>query len=313
MKTPGDRRTWSDDELREAVRSSSSWRAVSRALGLKGTSAGTVRVLKRHAVRLELDTSHFTGQRRWSDQQLREAVAAASCWADVLTGIGVIDNGGNRVRIKGYAVRLGLDCTHLKSPHGTATPVEIFDEPVRPEMLRYSAAALAMAWFTLRGCAVALPIEPQEYDLLVTTSKGIQRVQVKSCASRNGRGYWDVGIGRRPYVLDKSAGKMPYDPDSIDLFFIVLGDGGIYLIPSSVLAGRVSISAESYTPYRVGDASSLLRSGASVHADAPRRVSAYAREFLGLRSLVDPKGFAFDVYPGRDAVQPLGEPPGSVA
>jgi hypothetical protein len=137
----------------------------------------------------------------------------------------------------------------------------VFNEPVRPETLRTAASALAMAWFTLRGCAVALPVEPQEYDLLVTTAKGIQRVQVKSCASRNGDGRWRVGVGRRPYVLDKSASKMPYDPDSIDLFFIVLGDGSIYVIPSSVLAGRVGIHAENYAPYRVGDASSLLAVG----------------------------------------------------
>ncbi|WP_327635047.1 group I intron-associated PD-(D/E)XK endonuclease [Kribbella sp. NBC_00482] len=303
MTTPGDRRTWNDEELREAVRTSRSWRAAARALGLKGTSAGTVRTLKRHASRLELDTSHFTGQRRWSDQQLREAVTMASRWADVLAGLGVIDNGENRVRIKAHAIRLGLECAHLKSAQPQPTsPDEVFDEPVRPEMLRYSAAALAMAWLTLRGCAVALPIEPQAYDLLVTTSKGIQRVQVKSCASRNRRGYWDVGIGRRPYTLDKSAGKMPYDPESIDLFFIVLGDGSIYVIPSSVLAGRKSISAESYLAYRVGDASSLLGSGTSMDADAPRRVSAYAREFLGIRGLVDPEAFAFDVYAGREAV-----------
>lgn len=302
MENKGSRRTWTDAQLSEAVHSSPSWRAVARALGLKGTSAGTVRVLKRHAAGLELDTSHFTGQRRWSDQRLREAVAGASCWADVLTDLGVIDNGAERVRIKGHAVRLGLDCAHLRSPHAQPTPVAVFDKPVQPEMLRYSAAALAMAWFTLRGCAVALPIEPQAYDLLVTTSEGIQRVQVKSCASRTAKGYWNVGIGRRPYVLDKSASKMPYDPDSIDLFFIVLGDGSIYVIPSSVLAGRVSISAESYTPYRVGDASSLLRSGAPVGADAPRVVSAYAREFLGLRAVVDPKAFAFDVYAGGDAI-----------
>jgi hypothetical protein len=307
-----DRRTWNDDQLRLAVKSSPSWRAVARALDLKGTSAGTIRVIKRHAARLELDTSHFTGQRRWSDQRLREVVPGASCWAEVLTGLGATDDTANRARVKGHAVRLGVDYSHLKSPLAQPTPTEVFDEPVRPEMLRYSAAALAMAWFTLRGCAVALPIEPQEYDLLVTTSKGVQRVQVKSCASRNGRGYWDVGIGRRPYVLDKTASKMPYDPESIDLFFIVLGDGSIYVIPSDVLAGRTSISADSYTPYRVGDASSLLR-GASAVADAPRGVSVHVREFLGLRSLVDSKGFAFDVYARGDSVEPAGEPPGSVA
>src|SRR5439155_7867205 len=119
-----------------------------------------------------------------------------------------------------------------------------------------------------------------------------------------GRGYWQVGIGRRPYVLDKSAGKMPYDPDSIDLFFIVLGDGSIYVIPSVVLAGRTGISADNYAPYRVGDASSLLRSWAPAAADTPRRASVYAREFLGLRRF-EPRGFAFDVYAGGDAVQPL--------
>ena len=66
-------------------------------------------------------------------------------------------------------------------------------------------------------------------------------------------------IGRRPYVQDKSAAKMPYDPDDLDLFFIVLGDGGIYVIPSSTLAGMVRIYAETYASYRVGDASSLMK------------------------------------------------------
>jgi hypothetical protein len=149
---------------------------------------------------------------------------------------------------------------------------------------------------------VALPIEPQTSDLLVTTSKGIQRVQVKSSSAPSGKGYWQVGIGRRPYVLDKTASRMPYDPEDIDLFFIVLGDGSIYIIPSSVLAGRVGISPKNYAEYRVGDASSLLRDGAAGDADTPRRVSAYAREFLGIRGLVDPEGFAFDVYSGSEAV-----------
>ncbi|MEV6892115.1 group I intron-associated PD-(D/E)XK endonuclease [Kribbella sp. NPDC051137] len=297
-----DRRTWNDEDLRQAVAANHSWRGVARELGLKGTSAGTVRSLKKHAERLALDTAHFTGQRQWSDQKLRDVIRDATSWADVIAGLGVSDGKESRVRLKGHAVRLGLDCSHLKWPRTQAAPAEVFDQPVQPEMLRYSAAALAMAWFTLRGCAAALPIEPQAYDLLVTTSKGIQRVQVKSCAARDKRGYWHVGIGRRPYVLDKSASKMPYDPESIDLFFIVLGDGSIYVIPSAILAGRTSISADSYAPYRVGDASSLLRSGAPAVAGAPRRVSAYAREFVGSRFLVNPKVFAFDVYPGGQAV-----------
>ncbi len=261
-----------------------------------------MRALKKHAERLALDTAHFTGQRQWSDRKLREVMRDATCWADVFAGLGVSDGAESRVRIKGHAMRLGLDCTALRpsdSPRPAAEPLKL---PERPEMLRAAAPALAMAWFTLHGCAVALPMAPEVYDLLVTTTNGIQRVQVKS-SERPGRdGHWPVGIGRRPYVLDKSATKMPYDPDDIDLFFIVLGNGSLYVIPSSVVAGRVSIYADTYAQYRVGDASSLLRSGASADADAPRRVSAYAREFLGFRGLVDPEAFAFDVYPGRQAV-----------
>jgi hypothetical protein len=259
MKTSGERRTWTDMELRQAVVDSKSWRAVAGALGLKGTSAGTVRSLKRHAVRLELDTAHFTGQRRWTDRELRAVMREATCWADVFAGLGIGDSPDTRIRIKGHAVRLGLDCAALRPSEARSLQGEVFDQPVRPEMLRVAAPAVAMAWFTLRGCAVALPVEPQVYDLLVTTEKGIERVQVKSCARPLSSGRWQVEIGRRPYVLDKSASKMPYDPDDLDLFFILLGDGSIYVIPSSVLGGLVRIYAETYAPYRVGNASGLLR------------------------------------------------------
>jgi hypothetical protein len=270
-----------------------------------------VRALKKHTERLALDTAHFTGQRQWSDRKLRDVMRDATCWADVIAGLGVSDGVESRVRIKGHAVRLGLDCTNLGPSRRSRPADDPLKLPARPDMLRAAAPALATAWFTLHGCAVALPMEPEVYDLLVTVPTGIQRVQVKS-AERPGRdGHWLVGIGRRPYVLDKSATKMPYDPDDIDLFFIVLGDGSLYVVPSSVLAGRTSIYADTYAPYRVGDASSLLR-GASVVADAPRGVSVHVRELLGLRGF-DPEGFAFDVYARGDAVQPAGEPPGAVA
>jgi hypothetical protein len=44
----------------------------------------------------------------------------------------------------------------------------------------------------------------------------------------------------------------------LDLFFIVLGDGSLYLIPMAAVAGRTQIYPHNYTPYRVGDAGSLL-------------------------------------------------------
>jgi hypothetical protein len=175
-----------------------------------------------------------------------------------LFGLDVIDNAESRVRVRGHAARLGLDIGHLRAPLVPVASGEAFAGLVQPSMVRVAAPAIAMAWFTLRGCAVALPIEPQEYDLLVTMPEGIRRIQVKSTTCQLQSGRWQVQVGRRPYTLDKSAGKAPYDPDSLDYFFILTGDGCIYLIPSEALAGRVSIYADSYDSYKVGDASSLL-------------------------------------------------------
>jgi hypothetical protein len=67
-----------------------------------------------------------------------------------------------------------------------------------------------------------------------------------------------VRVGRRPYVLDKSASKIPYDPDDVDYFFLIDGDGALYFIPSAALAGKTTVNVGAYSQYRVGDASSLF-------------------------------------------------------
>src|SRR4051794_37763232 len=58
---PRARRSWTDDDLRQAVRESSSMAAVMRRLGYQ-PSGGMHRFISAHVRRLELDTSHFTGQ-----------------------------------------------------------------------------------------------------------------------------------------------------------------------------------------------------------------------------------------------------------
>src|SRR5580658_10105350 len=101
-----DRRIWTDPQLVSAVAKSSSWRGVMRELGLCATSAGSIRIVKRHVARLGLDTSHFTGQRRWSDSQLRRALATSYSWPELLSELGLAHD---RTRIKAHAARLGLD------------------------------------------------------------------------------------------------------------------------------------------------------------------------------------------------------------
>jgi PD-(D/E)XK endonuclease len=259
-------RTWTDEQLRRAVGTSTSWRGVLRALGLSATSAGAIRTVRRHAIRLRLDVSHFRGRRSWSDAELRNAVAAAESWDDVLKTLGLSTMSGNaRTHIKGHATRLGIDFRHLGSREVVAaTPPQIAPDLAH---LREAGPSIAAAWFAMRGCDVLFPIEPAVYDLVVSMPDGLRRVQVKTTTSRNSVG-WQVGISRHPHSLEKGGPRLPYDPDDIDYFFVVDGDMTMHLIPSRVVAGRVALGLQTYRAYVVGNASGLL--GTSASADAAR-------------------------------------------
>lgn len=71
-------------------------------------------------------------------------------------------------------------------------------------------------------------------------------------------------VGRRPYSSGNRERRIPYDPESIDWFFIVDGDLTIYLIPSRIIAGRVGILLRSYTRYIVGSAAGLMTASTAV-------------------------------------------------
>ena len=247
---------WSDSQLKDAVAAAANWREVMRALGLRADSAGAIRIVKRHVVRLGLDTSHFRGKRSWSDAQLRHAVIDAQSWDELLTILGLTPgNGDGRVRLKAHAIRLGLDLAHLENPAANCTgPAEL--KPDR-RYLRDAAASIAASWFSLCGFNVAIPVEPTVYDLLVSLPEGTKRVQVKTttCYSKDG---WTVPVSRRPYSIGNRERRVPYDPELIDWFFIVDGDLNIYLIPSRVIAGRIAILLHTYTKYIVGSAAGLM-------------------------------------------------------
>jgi PD-(D/E)XK endonuclease len=228
-----------------------------RKLGLSATSAGAIRIIKRHVTRLGLDTSHFTGQRRWSDVQLRLAVANAQTWWELFTQLGRTSyTQDDRVRVKAHAVRLGLDLSRLGG--------QVAEAAVRPELkpdvrhLREAGTAIAAMWFLLCGCNVSIPMEPAIYDLLVSMPGGIKRIQVKTTTYRS-KDNWTVTVGRRPYSVGNREPLVPYDPDLIDFFFVLDGDLTMYLIPSRVLAGRVMVLLRNYSKYVVGDIGSLRK------------------------------------------------------
>ena len=97
-------------------------------------------------------------------------------------------------------------------------------------------------------------------------------MQVKSttCNSKDG---WTASVGHHPDTHSKKGYRVAYDPDEIDLFFIVDGNMTMYLIPSRAIAGRVGILLRTYQKYVVGNASGLLGPAAQV-ADAGVRSSA---------------------------------------
>lgn len=248
--------TWSDEQLTAAVAAATSWRGVMRELGLNPANGGTTRTIRRRAALLGLDVSHFRGNRSWSDAVLRQAVTEGRTWEDVLGTLGLrTQTGGGRALVKAHALRLGLDVSHLgrPAPH-IADPCAL-----EPDLahLRRAAESLAATWFILCGRNVGFPVEPDAYDLLVDMPDGLKRVQVKTTTFKSKDG-WMVQIGRRPYSIGNNALLVPYDPEIVELFFIVDGDLAMYLIPSRVIAGRVQILLRSYSKYIVGNAAGLM-------------------------------------------------------
>jgi hypothetical protein len=244
--------------------------------GERSRSAGAVRIVRRRAVELNLDSSHFRGKRRWSDDDLRRALADCTSWADVVARLGLSSASGNvQSHIRSHAVRLGLDTGQLKAvTHVGRQPPEsvplLATLPTHQKHLRIAAPMTAAAWFMLRGCTVSLPVEPALYDLLVDTPEGLMKVQVKTTTSASKDG-WAVGVGHRPDTHAKNKGNvLAYSPDEIDLFFIVDGDMTMYLIPSRAIAGRVQIVLRTYRKYIVGTAGGLLGTSPELGAAATR-------------------------------------------
>lgn len=235
--------TWTDSDLADAVAAARSWRQVLRSLGLAATSSSSIRTLRKHVERLGLDTSHFTGQRTWSEAQLVEAVTGSTSWAQVMDRLG-LSGGSSTSALKGHAARLGLDVSHF----GTRVR---FDAGSVPSMdvdltrLPRAGSMIAASWFTLTGFDVSWPLEPCRYDLVVARDGAVLKVQVKTTRSRHGEG-WTVMLSTT------SGGRRTYDPDDVDLFFVVDGDLCCYAIPVAAVGGMHSVNLTTASPFRVG-------------------------------------------------------------
>ena len=119
-----------DDDLRRAVKAAVSWRGVLRELGYATTNGRTAALLRHRAETLGLDTTHFRGQRSWSDADLRSAIQSAANWGSVMRALGFGTGGGSvLVAVKSRAVQLNIDCSHLHRHHKVPRGEVPFTDP----------------------------------------------------------------------------------------------------------------------------------------------------------------------------------------
>lgn len=112
------RRTWTDDDLAEAVRTSRSLAQVMRQIGLR---PGKYDYIRGHIERIGVDASHLRAMgerearrpRPWSDDDLRRAVEASATYAQVMRALGYEPSGGIHRWLKAHVRALGLSTEHF--------------------------------------------------------------------------------------------------------------------------------------------------------------------------------------------------------
>lgn len=233
-------RSYSDQQLTEAVDAARSWRGVLRVLGLPDTSSSAIRVARQRADDLAIGYGHFVGQRAWTEPRLRAAVADSHSWPEVAEQLGI---GGTSaaLALEGHGARLGIDSTHFTG--APETPTAEVPAPTIANLDK-AGAMMAAAWFALCGCDVSWPLEPSRYDLLVSGNERIRKVQVKTTTVRVGE-TWKV------YLSTARTIRKIYTPGEIDEFFVITGALECYLIPFAEVGGLHAIHLRRYERFRL--------------------------------------------------------------
>jgi hypothetical protein len=110
-------RSWTDDQLREAVAASTSFAEIYRRLGLR---PGKYQHLEVHIERLRIDASHITrlpqlsnGPVSWTDDDLAAVVARVNTLSGVLRELGYRPSGGMHRYMVARIKSRGLDTSHF--------------------------------------------------------------------------------------------------------------------------------------------------------------------------------------------------------
>ena len=110
-----------DARIRDAVAGSSTWEETARRLGIENDPHALAALVKR-AREIGTDSTHLQRRRalptrrkrrRWTDEQLRAAVAASFSMAATLRALGLIAAGGNYESLQRRINELGIDTSHF--------------------------------------------------------------------------------------------------------------------------------------------------------------------------------------------------------
>lgn len=233
----------SDVEFVAIVARCRSWRHVLRESGSTTTSTSGVR---RRATLLGLDVSHFTGQRRWSDAELWEALSSVTSWTEAAIKLGT-----PAAVLKRHAMRSGAPYEHLDR-----RTVSQAGQPLtaNSKNLRVAGEALATAWLQLAGCAVAQVPGAEPFDLLAVLPDGgnAVKIQVKTTTCRAASGSPNFQLRTKNYDSPTTRTRLPYSEGDVDFFFLIAGRDDMWLVPHARVLGQIHCHpGPEYEPFRV--------------------------------------------------------------
>ena len=110
-----------------------------------------------------------------------------------------------------------------------------------------------------RGYVPSVPVDQVSYDLIVDSDDGLKRVQIKTTTQMDKSGHWNAQTHKRIYDKTRTLNasgkrrKVPYEPDEVDIFFIMTGDRSVYIVPYAVVGTKKHLSlGPNYDQYKLG-------------------------------------------------------------
>jgi Holliday junction resolvase-like predicted endonuclease len=121
--------------------------------------------------------------------------------------------------------------------------------------------AAAIEWLTRFGACVAVPLfHSPDYDLIADFGNRLLRVQVKtSSCTHSSTDHFAVQLATSGGNQSWTGVVKTFDPARFDFLFVLVQDGRRWLIPSSEIEGRhsITVGGDKYSEFQVGKTAPL--------------------------------------------------------